>query len=190
MQNVKKIMLCLSSSLLPYFSFSQTTVQYKQYVGAGMVVGNQLPSSLMTGVYGSGGFYFHAFNRISSLDFCAKEMLLFHPQQQATVLTITYRINVLKGFFVGFGGAHGHQILMEDYLEHPVAASMGNHERITHTSGVHADLSYVFKPIITEKKFAVYPYFDLAYTHLFSTVVSWPNLTTNVGLRLGFKRWK
>lgn len=183
-------MLCLSSSLISCSYYSQATLQHKNYVGAGIVVGNQFPSSPLAGVYGNAGFYFYSFDRVAALDFTAKEVGLLNPQQQGTLLTITYRLNVVKGFYVGVGAAHGHQIAMAHYLEHPVAASMGNHPQIVHTSGLHADVSYVFKPLIHKTKFGIYPYMDIGYTHLFSTTFSWPNLTGSAGLRIGFKRWK
>ena len=96
---------------------------------------------------------------------------------------------VIKGLFVGIGGAHGHQVMMDEFMVHTGASIGGTNTHIMHSSGFNAELGYNFNSFIKNKYLGIYPVVHVAYTHLFMTNHSMPNLTLNAGFRVGFKQW-
>jgi hypothetical protein len=110
-------------AILTLCVFAQTKIKaqlnnhHKNYIDIGLVGGSQNYSAL-AGVYGSAGFFFLVKGRPASLDFRAKEVYIgSEPEQQGTLITITYRASIIKGLFVGVGGAHGHQIDVKEFLK-------------------------------------------------------------------------
>lgn len=170
-------------------NFSQQNNFHKNYIDIGFVGGQQFPKSALAGVYGAAGFFFHGPAGPASLDFRAKEMYVSNPDQEGTLITVTYRATLFKGFYAGIGGAHGHQILMDDFIDKPAAAIGGTHTHIMHSSGFNIETGYNFNSLIKDRSVGLYPVINLAYTHLFMTNHSMPNLTFNAGFRLGWKKW-
>ncbi|MDI9342650.1 MAG: hypothetical protein QM534_18910 [Sediminibacterium sp.] len=186
--NRKVILLALSSLYL--YSFSQKYNAHKHYISAGLTAGRQFPKSFAGGGFAGGGFYLNAFKKQSSVDFCARELISTNPLTQATLLSATFRLPLYKGLFAGIGGSHAHQIGMNHYIEHPVAASTGNHPSIVHSSGFCLESGYLFRPVFEFKKTAVYPIVITSYNHLFTLKESWSLLSVQMGLRLGFSTYR
>lgn len=179
------VCLCLFTKNL----FSQLNNHHKSYIDIGIVGGLQHHHSPMAGVYGSFGTFFMAFDRPSSIDIRVKELYIANPEQQGTLITLTYRISVVKGLFAGIGGAHEHQVMLDEFMTHTGASIGGTSPHIMHSSGFNAELGYNFSSFIKNKYLGIYPVVHLAYTHLFMTHHSMPNLTLNAGFRIGFKQW-
>ncbi|MBI3518417.1 MAG: hypothetical protein HY062_03540 [Bacteroidetes bacterium] len=189
MKNVNRLALI---SLVICFSqkgFSQLNNHHKNYIDIGVVGGMQHPSSALAGVYGSFGTFFMAFDRPSSIDVRVKELYVTNPDQEGTLITFTYRVSLVKGLFVGIGGAHGHQIMGDEFMIHPVSAIGGTNTHIMHGTGFNTEIGYNFNSFIKNKYLGIYPTVHLAYTQLFMTNHSMPNLTLSAGFRVGFKQW-
>lgn len=180
-------MVCLG--LLTNNLFSQLNNHHKNYIDIGIVGGVQHHDSPLAGVYGSFGTFFKAFDRPSSIDVRVKELYISNPEQQGTLITLTYRVSLVKGLFAGIGGAHGHQVMMDEFMVHTGSSIGGTNTHIMHSSGFNAELGYNFSSFIKNKYLGIYPVVHLAYTHLFMTNHSMPNLTLNAGFRVGFKQW-
>lgn len=180
-------MVCLG--LLSSNLFSQLNNHHKNYIDIGIVGGVQHHDSPLAGVYGSFGTFFMAFDRPSSIDVRVKELYISNPEQQGTLITLTYRVSLVKGLFAGIGGAHGHQVMMDEFMVHTGSSIGGTNTHIMHSSGFNAELGYNFSSFIKNKYLGIYPVVHLAYTHLFMTNHSMPNLTLNAGFRVGFKQW-
>lgn len=192
MKNVNQLLalttiVCLN--LLPNQVFSQLNNQHKNYVEIGFVGGIQHQNSALAGVYGSFGTFFMAFDKPSSIDVRVKELYVSNPNQEGTLITFTYRVSLIKGLFVGIGGAHGHQISGDEFMIHPVSAIGGTNTHIMHGTGFNAEIGYNFNSFIKDKYVGIYPVVQLAYTQLFMTNHSMPNLTLSAGFRVGLKKW-
>ena len=183
------VVLTICGLLIGNQIFSQQNNFHRNYIDIGFVGGQQFPGSALAGVYGSAGFFFHGPSGPASLDFRAKEMYISDPDQQGTLITVTYRASLARGLFIGIGGAHGHQIGMTDFIDKPAASIGGTHTHIMHSSGFNVEAGYNFNSLIKESSVGLYPVVLVAYTHLFMTNHSMPNLTLNAGFRLGWKKW-
>lgn len=192
MKNVNQLLVVTSLvclNLLPVKLFSQLNNHHKNYIDIGIVGGMQHHDSPMAGVYGGFGTFFNAFGRPSSIDVRVKELYIANPDQQGTLITLTYRVSLLKGLFVGIGGAHGHQVLMGEFMTHTGTSIGGTNSHIMHSTGFNTELGYNFGSFIKNKYLGIYPVVQLAYTQLFMTNHSMPNLTVSAGFRVGFKQW-
>ncbi|MCD6017239.1 MAG: hypothetical protein K0S53_360 [Bacteroidetes bacterium] len=191
MKNVNQLLVVTSLVfiLMPRKFFSQLNNHHKNYVDIGLVGGMQHHDSPLAGVYGSIGTFFNAFGRPSSIDVRVKELYIANPEQQGTLITLTYRVSLIKGLFVGIGGAHGHQVMMGEFMTHTGSSIGGTNPHIMHSSGYNAELGYNFGSFIKNKYLGIYPVVQLAYTQLFMTNHSTPNLTLSGGFRVGFKQW-
>lgn len=192
MKNVNQLLVVTSLvclNLLPVKLFPQLNNHHKNYIDIGIVGGMQRHDSPLAGVYGSIGTFFNAFGRPSSIDVRVKELYIANPEQQGTLITLTYRVSLIKGLFVGIGGAHGHQVMMGEFMTHTGSSIGGTNPHIMHSSGYNAELGYNFASFIKNKYLGIYPVVKLAYTHLFMTNHSMPNLTLSAGFRVGFKQW-
>ena len=169
---------------------AQLNNHHKNYLEIGVVGGGQLPNSGLGGVYGAVGTFFKAFNRPASLDIRVKENYVTNPDQQATLITFTYRISLVKGLFFGIGGSHAHQIKIDDFLVHPVGAIGGTDPHITHTTGYNLELGYNFNSFIRDRYVGIYPNLHIGYAQTFTTHQSFQNLTFNAGFRIGLKKWE
>ncbi len=189
MKNVNRLALLSLVVCFTQKGFSQLNNHHKNYIDIGIVGGMQHHDSPLAGVYGSFGTFFMAFGKPASLDVRVKELYVANPFQQGTLITLTYRISLIKGLFVGIGGAHGHQIGGEEFMIHPVSSIGGSNPHIMHGSGFNTELGYNFPSFIKNKYLGIYPQVQLAYTHLFMTHHSMPNLTLSAGFRVGLKQW-
>jgi hypothetical protein len=185
--SAKLCLACLGMFSQPLFS--QLNNHHKSYIDIGIVGGVQHHNSPLAGVYGSFGTFFMAFDRPSSVDVRVKELYISNPEQQGTLITLTYRVSLVKGLFAGIGGAHGHQVMMDEFMVHTGTSIGGTNPHIMHSSGFNAELGYNFSSFIKNKYLGIYPVVHVAYTHLFMTNHSMPNLTLNAGFRVGFKQW-
>jgi hypothetical protein len=191
MKNVNQLLVVTSLVLIlvPNKLISQLNNHHKNYIDIGIVGGMQHHDSPLAGVYGSIGTFFNAFGRPSSIDVRVKELYITNPEQQGTLITLTYRVSLIKGLFVGIGGAHGHQVMMGEFMTHTGSSIGGTNPHIMHSSGYNTELGYNFSSFIKNKYLGIYPVVQLAYTHLFMTNHSLPNLTLSAGFRVGFKQW-
>ena len=189
MKNVNRLALLNLVICLTQNGFSQLNNHHKNYIDIGIVGGMQHHDSPLAGVYGSIGTFFMAFNRPSSIDVRVKELYISNPNQQGTLITFTYRVSLVKGLFVGIGGAHGHQIMGDEFIIHPTSSMMGTNSYIMHSTGFNSEIGYNFGSFIKNKYLGIYPVVQLAYTHLFMPNHSMPNLTLSAGFRVGFKKW-
>lgn len=192
MKNVKSpvvvsTMLCLS--LLSHKVKSQENNHHKNYIDIGVVGGVQHHNSAIAGVYGSIGTSFMAFHRPSSIDIRVKEAYISNPDQQGTLITFTYRTGLVKGLFAGIGGAHGHQVLMDEFLIHPTSSIGGTNTHILHSTGFNVELGYNFSSFLRNRYVGIYPNLLLSYTQLFMTNHSMPTLTFSGGIKVGLKQW-
>ena len=189
MKNVNRLAFAGLVVCLTQKSFSQLNNHHKNYIDIGIVGGRQNHDSPLAGVYGSAGTFFMAFGRPSSIDVRVKELYIANPEQQGTLITLTYRVSLIKGLFVGIGGAHGHQVAMGEFITHTGSSIGGTNSHILHSSGLNTELGYNFRSFITNKYVGIYPVVQVAYTHLFNANYSMPNLTLSAGFRVGFKQW-
>lgn len=189
MKNVNQLVLAGIVVCLTQKAFSQLNNHHKNYIDIGIVGGIQRHDSPLAGVYGSFGTFFMAFHRPSSIDIRVKELYVANPEQQATLITFTYRVSLIKGLFVGIGGAHGHQVIMDEFLVHTGSSIGGTNSHIMHSTGFNTEIGYNFNSFIKNKYLGIYPVVQLAYTHLLMTHSSIPNLTISGGFRVGFKQW-
>ena len=187
MKHVKQPRLLLVAICI-YVCSNQLVAQYNNdhhyYIELGYAGGTQFPSSASVGVYGGVGVFFKAFNKPASIDFRAKELYVTNPQQEATHITLTYRMTIVKGLFLGVGGAHGHQIMMGDFINEPTSAIAGSNEHIMHGSGFNAEVGYNFNPFLKR----IYPNLLVSYTQLMGNHQNFPNLTVSAGFRIGIKK--
>ena len=178
---------CMSLTQLSLFS--QDNNHHKNYIEIGVVGGTQLPRSPLMGVYGCFGTNFNAFGKPSSIDIRVKENYVSNPEQQATLITFTYRTGIVKGLFAGIGGAHAHQIMMDEFLVHPTSSIGGTNTNIMHSTGFNVELGYNFNSFIKGKYIGIYPNVLLSYTHLFASTQTFQNLTFSAGFKVGLKQW-
>lgn len=192
MINVNKplvVALSLSLGLFSKKSFSQENNHHKNYIDIGIVGGLQNSNSAIAGVYGAVGTYFKAFGRPASLDIRVKEAYISNPHQQGTLITVSYRTGLVKGLFAGVGGAHGHQVMGDEFVTHPMPSLFGTSTKIMHSSGYNLELGYNFNAFPKNKYVGIYPNLLLAYTQLFMAHHTMGNLTFTAGFRVGLKQW-
>lgn len=191
MKNVNQLLVITGVVCVLFYSktvFSQFNNFHKNYIDIGIVGGNQHHHSSLLGVYAGFGTFFYLFNKPSSIDIRAKELYISNPEQQGTLLTFTYRMSLIKGFYIGVGAAHGHQVKMNEFLIHPTSAIGGINKHILHTSGFNLETGYHFNSLLKNKSYGIYPLVNFAYTQLYSTTHHIPNLMVSIGLKLGFKK--
>ena len=189
MKNVNRLALLSLVMCLTQKGVSQLNNHHKNYIDIGIVGGMQHHNSPMIGVYGSIGTFFMAFHRPSSIDIRVKEMYISNPNQQGTLITFTYRVSLVKGLFMGIGGAHGHQVMGDEFVTHPTSSIIGTNTHIMHSTGFNTELGYNFNSFIKNKYVGIYPVVHVSYTHLFMMNHSMPNFTMSAGFRVGLKQW-
>lgn len=174
--------LCLYNGLA-----QESNNSHKNYVEVGLNNGIY-KHSYTGGVQGAIGTFFTLFGKKSALDIRAKENYAVAPQREAGIITITYRMFLTRGFYIGGGFAHNHEIAFNHYLEDPIRATMGNSHHIIHRSGVAAETGYDFKSFIKKGNFGLYPTTNLGLSFLLMDKEPNPFITLSVGLRFGFKK--
>lgn len=176
------------------FAINQTIIaqynnHHKYYIDLGYVGGSQLPHSGTVGVFGGLGFNFNLFNKPATIDIRAKELYVFKPtDQSATILTLTYHAYLIKGFYIGIGGAHGHQIMSSHFMDDPTSAIAGSNEHIMHASGFNTAIGYSFGSFIKNKGIGIYPHVSVTYTQLNAHHQTFKHLALNVGFKIAFKK--
>ncbi len=161
--------------------------RHKLYIEIGYS-GGMYNASPAGGVYGAAGVFFKTGNKQSALDFRAKEIYINSPQREAGAITLTYRLFLVKGFYLGAGFAHNHEIAMDHYIEDPMGSSMGNGQFIIHRTGVAFETGYDFKPFPRNKGFGIYPVTGLSCSYMLNDKEPNPLVMLNIGFRFGFKK--
>lgn len=183
-----KILRVLVLMFVALSSYSQTfTNKHKSYVEIGFCGGTN-GIGATTGVFGAAGLFFESFGRMSAIDARAKELYIFSPQREAGAITLTYRLFIARGFYLGAGFSHNHEIAMNDFLSEPVRAVMGNSKHIIHRSGLAAEIGYDMKPFPRDKWLGIYPVFNLGMSYLAMDNEPNPMITASVGFRVGMKK--
>ena len=185
---MKKIILMLVMCL---FALSVNAQDYnnrhKIYMEIGYS-GGVYHSAFAGCVYGGAGAFFKTGNKQSALDFRVKEVYITSPQREAGAITLTYRLYLIKGFYLGAGLAHNHEIGMTNYMEDPMGSTMGNGKFIIHRSGLAFETGYDFKPFPRNKAFGIYPVTGLSCSYLLNDTELNPLVMLSVGFRFGFKK--
>ncbi len=191
MKNAKQHRLQLITVAAVIFntvSFAQLNNNHRFYIDIGYVGGIQFSNSALVGVYGGAGVFFTSFHKPASIDFRSKELFVTNPEQQATLITLTYRVTLVKGLFFGIGGAHGHQVYMNHFIEEPGSSLAGSNEHIMHGSGYNAEIGYHFKSFVKNKYIGIYPNLLLSYTQVLGHHHNFSNLTFTAGFKIGLKK--
>lgn len=165
----------------------QTNNMHKNYIEIGCNNGIY-HNSFTGGVQGAFGVFFKAFGRTSALDFRSKENYIISPERQTGAITVTYRTFLTKGFYLGGGFAHNHEIAFKDYLTDPIRASLGNSPRIIHRSGLAVETGYDFKSLIKNSRFGIYPVINLGMSYLLMDKQPNPLISLSIGFRFGIKK--
>ncbi len=145
-------------------------------------------SAFAGGVHGAVGAFFRTGRKQSAVDFRVKEVYITSPQREAGAITVTYRLFLVKGFYLGAGFAHNHEIALDNYIEDPLGSSMGNGKYIIHRTGVAFETGYDFKPFPRNKGYAIYPVTGLSCSYLLNDKEPNPLVMLNIGFRFGFKK--
>jgi hypothetical protein len=179
------LLVCISIS--NHSIAQENNNMHKNYVEVGYNSGIY-NGSYTGGVQGAVGMFFTSFGKRSAIDFRAKENYMVSPKREAGAITVTYRLYLTKGYYIGGGFAHNHEVAFNDYLNDPVKSSMGTSKYIIHRTGVAAEMGYDFKSFIKNKSFGLYPVTNLGVSYLLMDKEPNPLITLSVGLRFGFKK--
>lgn len=145
-------------------------------------------SSYTGGVYGAAGFFFTSFGKPSAIDFRAKENYTISPEKEVGAITATYRVFFTKGFYLGGGFSHHHEIAFNDFLNDAARATLGTSKYITHRSGLAIETGYNFKPLLKKDSFGIYPVTNLCFEYMVLDEDPNPLITLSIGFRFGFKK--
>jgi hypothetical protein len=179
--------LFLFSFLSSLFS-QESNNKHKSYIDIGYTGGSYSDQGAIVGVYGAAGLFFKSFGKMSAVDFRAKEVYISNPQREAGAITVTYRLFLTKGFYIGGGFAHNHEIALNNYLDDIVGSTMGNSKFIIHRSGGVIETGYNFRSFFKKGWLGVYPVVGLSAAYLAADSEPNPFITLSAGFRFGFKR--
>ena len=160
---------------------------HKNYIEIGYDAG-AYSTSFTGGVYGCAGVFFKSFGKTSAVDFRAKENYIISPEKEAGAITVTYRIFLTKGFYLGGGFAHNHEVAFNDFLNDAPRATLGNSKYIVHRSGLAMETGYDFKSFIKKGFIGIYPVTNLSIAYMALDSEPNPLVTLTVGFRFGLKR--
>lgn len=160
---------------------------HKNYIEIGFN-GGAYSKSFTGGVYGGAGLFFTSFGKKSAVDFRAKENYIISPEKEAGAITVTYRVYLLKGCYLGGGFAHNHEMAFDRYIDDAVRATLGNSKSIIHRSGLAIETGYDFKSLIKNCSFGIYPVTNLCVAYLLLDNEPNPFVTLSFGFRFGFKK--
>lgn len=181
---ISVLIFCIT---IPTFS-QESNNKHKSYIDIGYTGGSYSDMGGVVGVYGAAGLFFKSFGRMSAVDFRAKEVYISYPQREAGAITVTYRLFLTKGFYVGGGFAHNHEIAINDYVNDIVGATMGNSKHIIHRSGGVLETGYNFRSFFKNGWLGVYPVVGASIAYLPGDAEPNPFFTVSAGFRFGFKR--
>lgn len=159
---------------------------HKNYLEVGLTGGTYSNTGGNMGGYGCIGFFFESFGKQSSVDLRAKEVYITSPQREAGCITVTYRLYLNKGFYVGGGFAHNHEVPINDFIDQPVGALLGNGKAIIHRTGGALELGYDFHSLV--EKIGLYPTTNFCFTYLALDNEPNPYFNLSLGLRFGVKK--
>lgn len=162
--------------------------KHKSYIEIGYTGGSYSSLGGIAGVYGAAGIFFKNFGKTAALDFRAKEVYITSPQREAGAITVTYRLFLTKGFYVGAGFAHNHEVGINDYVKDIAGATLGNSKYIIHRTGVALETGYNFRSFFKKGWLGVYPMIGLSAAYLVADHEPNPFVTLSAGFRFGFKR--
>lgn len=160
---------------------------HKNYIEIGFNSG-AYSKSYTGGVYGAAGLFFTSFGKKSAVDFRAKENYIISPERQTGAITVTYRLFLNKGYYLGGGFAHNHEMAFDNYLDDPLGATLGNSKNIIHRSGLAIETGYDFKSFIKNRSIGIYPVTNLCVAYMLLDDEPNPFITLSVGFRFGFKK--
>ena len=180
--------VCVLALSIGYLSTSaqETNNRHKNYVEIGYT-GGLYSGAGAGGVYGAAGFFFKAFGKASSIDFRAKEIYISKPERESGALSLTYRLFLTKGYYLGAGFAHNHEVPFDKYKEDIVASSIGNGKYIIHRSGLAAETGYDFGSLMKKGWLGIYPHVNLSVAYMALDHEPNPLVTLSVGFRFGVK---
>ncbi len=164
-----------------------TNNMHKGYIDIGLNSG-AYSGAYTGGVYGAAGIFFTSFGKNSALDFRAKENYILSPERQAGAITVTYRLFLTKGYYLGGGFAHNHEMAFDSYLDDPIGATLATSKYVIHRSGVVVETGYDFKSFIKRGGFGIYPVTNLCFAYMVRDKEPNPLITLSIGFRFGFKR--
>ena len=167
----------------------ETNNRHKDYIEIGYTGG--LYSGAGTGgVYGAAGFFFNSFGKASAIDFRAKEIYISKPERESGALSLTYRLFLTKGYYLGAGFAHNHEVPFDKYKEDIVGSSIGNGKSIIHRTGLAAETGYDFGSFIKKGWLGIYPHVNLSIAYMVLDKEPNPLVTLSIGFRFGFRENK
>lgn len=181
------ISLIASVQFFSVLMAQESNNMHRVYFEAGLNSGTY-SGSYTGGVYGAGGIFFTSFGKNCALDFRAKEIYIVSPERQAGAITIMYRVFLTKGYYLGAGFAHNHEIGFDHYMDDVAGATLGNSKNIIHRSGAAIETGYDFKSFIKNSSFGIYPVTNLSLAYLVLDEEPNPLITLTVGIRFGFKK--
>lgn len=181
------ISLVFSVHIFNFLVAQESNNMHKNYFEVGLVNGSYA-GSYTGGGYGGAGFFFNSFGKKSALDFRAKELYILSPEREAGAITVTYRLFLTKGYYLGGGFAHNHEIQFDNYIDDVVGATMGNSKNIIHRSGFAIETGYDFKSFIKKGSFGIYPVTNLCLVYMLRDKEPNPMITLSIGFRFGFKK--
>jgi hypothetical protein len=185
---MKSLLITLTFFILSHYGMAQENNNiHKNYFDIGLNAG-AYSSSFAGGVYGAAGFFFTSFGKTSALDFRVKENYIVSPEKEVGAITATYRVFFTKGFYMGGGFAHHHEIAYNDFLNDAARATLGTSKYITHRTGVAIETGYNFKSFVTNHSFGIYPVTNLCLEYMVLDEDPNPLLTLSIGFRFGFKK--
>lgn len=176
------IILCFNKS-----SAQESNNMHKNYIEIGLNGGTYF-ESFTGGGYGAAGFFFTSFGKKSRLDFRAKENYIFSPEREAGSITLMYSVYLNKGYYLGAGFAHNHEMEFNSFLDDAMRAIIGTSKNIIHRSGIAIETGYDFKSIVKKSSFGIYLVTNLCLAYFPMDKEPNPLLTLSVGLRFGFKK--
>jgi hypothetical protein len=184
-----KSLLIILVSLICYHTIiaQENNNLHKNYFDIGFN-GGTYSSSFTGGVYGAAGFFFTSFGKPSALDFRVKENYTISPENEVGAITATYRIFFTKGFYIGGGFAHNHEILFNDFLNDAARAVLGTSKYIIHRSGFAIETGYNFKPLFKKDSFGIYPVTNLCFEYMVLDKEPNPLIALSFGFRFGYKK--
>lgn len=152
------------------------------------LTGGKYKNSNMLGSYGSIGVFFKSFGKQSAIEVKSKEHYVLSPEMQVGALSLTYRVYLARGFYLGVGGAHNHGIAFKHFEKDPLGSIFATNVNVFHRTGLIAETGYDFRSFIRKGGFGIYPVSNLAFTYMPGYGDPIPMVNLSIGFRFGFKR--
>jgi len=173
---------CLSLSV----HGQETNNRHKSYIEIGYD-GGMYSGAGTGGVHAAVGFFFKSFGKASAFDVRAKELYISSPERQSGAITFMYRLFLTKGYYLGAGFAHDHEVPFDQFKEDVGGSLMGNGKYIIHRTGFAVETGYGFKSWIKKGWLGIYPEANLCMAYMVLDDEPNPLLTLSIGFRFGLK---